>query len=98
MPVDSDASERGGGAARGGGADPTAPRTAAGERELQRDGVLSVERHRKADGRALLLYRWVDADGAPLTGRTANMAERIFTGATASIDRPPIHSPGDADG
>jgi hypothetical protein len=29
----------------------------------ERDGPLNVERHRKADGRPLILYRWVGEDG-----------------------------------
>ncbi len=29
----------------------------------RREGVLSVERHRKADGRLLILYRWTGEDG-----------------------------------
>jgi hypothetical protein len=37
---------------------PTPPREPPG-----RNGSLSVERHRKADGRLLILYRWVGADG-----------------------------------
>ena len=31
--------------------------------EPRQDDVLSVERHRKADGRLLILYRWVGEDG-----------------------------------
>jgi hypothetical protein len=58
MPVESDdASER------GAGSHSQVPPAGGGEPEPQRDGVLSVERHRKADGRTLLLYSWVDADG-----------------------------------
>ncbi len=31
--------------------------------ETRREGALAVERHRKADGRQLILYRWAGEDG-----------------------------------
>ncbi|HEV3323254.1 MAG TPA: hypothetical protein VG147_13815 [Solirubrobacteraceae bacterium] len=33
------------------------------DRAPRQDEALSVERHRKADGRLLILYRWVGKDG-----------------------------------
>jgi len=31
--------------------------------EVERRGPLAIERHAKADGRLLILYRWVGEDG-----------------------------------
>jgi hypothetical protein len=58
MPVESDAADRSEDPGPG-----TIARAATGESERERDWALSVERHRKADGRALIIYRWDGAGG-----------------------------------
>ena len=50
---------------------PPVPPARDGPGELDRSGPLIVERHRKADGRLLILYRAAGGDPAESIGATA---------------------------